>query len=177
MLCQMGTPVQRGKTYRVALWARATNIQAEMVSVVLCDTAPWRECGLRAAFLPGAEWQPFEFLFQATCAATKASRFQIWFTSTGSLWIDDVRLEQIDPPGARPGHVIPAAGQVNLVPNASFECGSDGWGSAKLDNDRSAWFDAPLNRLFGEIDDREAYDGRHSLRIELTPKKPAGVVL
>ena len=32
------------------------------------------------------------------------------------------------------------------------------------------WFNAPLNRLFGEIDDREAYDGRHSLRIELTPE-------
>ncbi len=59
---------------------------------------------------------------------------------------------------------------MNLIPNASFECGSDGWGSANLDKGRPAWFNAPLNRLFGEIDDREAYDGRHSLRIDLTPE-------
>ena len=145
------------------------NIQAEMVSVRLCDTDSWRNCGLQATFLPGAEWQPQEFVFQATCTSTKATRFQIWFTSTGSLWIDDVRLEQIDPPGTRPGHVIPAAGRANLIPNASFECSSDGWGSANVDTGRPAWFTPPLNRLFGEIDDREAYDGRRSLRIELTP--------
>ena len=37
----------------------------------------------------------------------KSSRFQIWFASTGTLWIDDVRFEKAGADVVHPGHVIP----------------------------------------------------------------------
>lgn len=168
MLCQMGVPVERGKTYRVAFWARAENFDADVASIALSDMAGWVACGLQGSFAPSAQWQPFEFVFQATRNCDKTSRFQIWFASTGTLWIDDVRFEKADRDMVHPGHVIRPGSRANLVPNASFECGTDGWGSA--DWDRAGHWGGPLNQLFGAIDDQEACDGRQSLRIELTPK-------
>ena len=70
----------------------------------------------------------------------------------------------------RPGSPIPApAGQRNLVPNASFECGTDGWGSAELDL-MPGWYGS-LNALFGRLDRSTAFHGHSSLKIELTPEK------
>ncbi len=97
MLCQMGTPVQRGKTYRVALWARATNIQAEMVSLALCDTAP----GASAACGPpssrgrsGNRWNSF-FRRRAPPRRQAASRFGLprpgACGSTTSAWSRSTR--------------------------------------------------------------------------------------
>jgi hypothetical protein len=76
------------------------------------------------------------------------------------------------PPKLHPGaaRLIPLLGedQPNLVPNASFECGTDGWGSAELDR-LLDWY-GPLNGLFGRLDSTTAADGRTSLKIELTPQ-------
>ena len=70
----------------------------------------------------------------------------------------------------RPGSPIPApAGERNLVPNASFECGTDGWGSAELDL-MPGWYGS-LNALFGRLDTSTAFHGHSSLKIELTPEK------
>lgn len=73
-----------------------------------------------------------------------------------------------EPAKSRPGRVIPmlGAGKGNLVPNASFECGDDRWGSAELDS-LPGWY-GPLNGLFGHLDTRTAAHGRASLKIELT---------
>ena len=69
-----------------------------------------------------------------------------------------------------PARLIPLLGedQQNLVPNASFECGTDGWGSTELDW-LLDWY-GPLNGLFGRLDSSTATDGRQSLKIELTPE-------
>lgn len=71
----------------------------------------------------------------------------------------------------RPGHVIapvPAEGQQNLVPNASFECGADGWGSTEREV-LPGWY-GTLNGLFGRLDSTTAADGHTSLKIEITPE-------
>ena len=75
-----------------------------------------------------------------------------------------------DPPQFHPGRVIPLLGedQQNLVPNASFECGTDGWGSVELDF-LPGWYN-PLNTLFGRLDPTTAADGHASLKIELGPE-------
>lgn len=168
MLCQKAVPVRRGRAYRVSLWARAEGLAAEIVSLALSDTATWSNCGLEDAFAPSAEWQRYEFVFRATRDCSMKSRFQIWFTSTGTLWVDDVCLEEVEGLLHRPGHVLPAEGHANLVPNASFECGIDGWGSAEAD--RVTHWGGRLNRLVGALDAEEAFHGRHSLRIELKPE-------
>jgi len=168
MLCQLGVPVERGKHYRVTLWARAENITADIVSLALSDTSVWANCGLESAFVTTPQWQKYEFLFQATRDCPKTSRLQIWFGSTGTLWVDDIVFEEAGRELVRPGHIIPAGKRVNLLPNASFECGTDGWGSAQWD--RTTHWGGPMNRLFGELDYKEAFDGQASLRIDLTPE-------
>jgi hypothetical protein len=51
----------------------------------------------------------------------------LWFTETGTLWVDDVELAKAP---AQPlkftRRIEPANWRVNLLPNASFECGPDG---------------------------------------------------
>lgn len=75
-----------------------------------------------------------------------------------------------DPVKFRPGRVIPSVGerQQNLIPNASFECGTYGWGSTERDV-LPGWY-GTLNGLFGRLDSTTAADGRVSLKIELTPE-------
>ena len=76
-----------------------------------------------------------------------------------------------DAPKFKPGRVIPLlepAGP-NLVPNASFECGTDGWGSTEMDL-LPGWY-GTLNRLFGQLDSTTAADGHASLKIELDARE------
>ncbi len=168
MLCQLGVSVRRGTAYRVIFWARGENILGDIVSIGLSDTTTWESCGLAGAFAPTFDWQRFEFLFQATRDCSKESRFQIWFNSTGTLWVDDVEFLDTGPTPRRPGQIISADDRVNLAPNASFECGSAGWGSAEWD--RVVHWGGRMNCLFGTIDREEAFHGQCSLRIELTPE-------
>ncbi len=166
MVCQMDVPVGRGATYRVAFWAKAREIEAEVVSVALSDTRDWTNCGLNASFCPTSEWRPYEFIFTATRTVGSGTRFQIWFGSTGTLWLDDVVFEQVGGDYPRPGHIV-ARGGKNLVPNASFECGAAGWGSAEAEYIHWA---TRMNSLFGSLDRRVAFDGECSLRVELSAK-------
>ncbi len=170
MLCQMGVPVRRGASYRVRFWARAEEIAGDVVSIALSDTSNWSNCGLEDSFAPAARWERYEFIFRAARDCAAATRFQLWFSSTGTLWVDDFEFAEVDPSQSpfRPGRVIPAAGRRNLIPNASFECDADGWGSAEWD--RARHWGGPLNRLFGTIDRTEAFHGRASLKIELSPE-------
>jgi hypothetical protein len=167
MLCQMGVPVQRGRTYRVTVWARGEGIVGDIVSLGLSDTSTWESCGLSGALAPTPEWHEYQFLFRATRDCSTESRFQIWFTSTGTLWVDDVEFVDAGQNPRRPGRIIPSDGRTNLVPNASFESGTVGWGSAE--RDQVVHWGGRMNRLFGTIDIKEAFHGQCSLRIELTP--------
>jgi hypothetical protein len=168
MVCQLGIPVQRGKVYRVSLWVRAEGIVGEMVSVALSDTETWQSCGLQDGFLATREWVRHEFHFRAERTCGQGSRFQIWFASTGTLWLDDVEFVETGEELYRPGHSIPADDRTNRVPNASFECGTGGWGSAEWD--KTAHWGGSMNRLFGTLDTEYARHGRQSLRIHLSPE-------
>lgn len=227
MICQMGVPVKQGTSYRLTLWARAEALAGDVVQVALSDTSKWQNCGLQESFAPTSQWTKQEFIFRATRTCAASTRFQIWFNSTGTLWLDDVELVEIGRDLYRPGQIISgasvvpisgsvtiggkpapdmivemkpkdgasfgsftvkikpksgtpsesptdAAGRfrlelpVNLVPNASFECGTDGWGSAE--GDRVVHWGGRMNRLFGEIDATQALDGRASLKIALSPE-------
>lgn len=165
MLCQLDIPVRRGVGYRLSFWAKGQGIAEQVVSVAMSDTSVWAECGLQDSFVPTPHWTQFRFVFRATRDCLTGSRLQIWFPSTGDLWLDDVEFEEAGEQLYRPGEVLAATGRRNLVPNASFECGSDGWGSAQWD--RSAHWGGPMNRLFGQLDSDQPFDGRTSLRIEL----------
>ena len=166
MICQVGTiSVQRGRWYRLSLWAKAEGIRAGLVRVALVNTRVWSDVGLHDVFAPTGNWQRYEFFFQATNdLPAKESRLQIWFNSTGTLWLDDVELVEI--PALSPKRLpqIPTEGVVNFLPNSSFECGTAGWGSYAPD---LRWWMGNVFRLIGELDNKTAVHGKHSLRIVL----------
>ena len=135
MICQVGkVGVRRGQRYRLTFWAKAADIKAGGVDISLVNTQPWVGSGLEGTFTPGLTWQRYEFLFQShhdVPAAT--SRLQLWFLSTGTLWLDDVTIaETDDKPQWYPQ--IRSEGVTNAILNSSFECGTAGWGTQ-----RSAW--------------------------------------
>ena len=168
MLCQVGqVTVRRGQWYRLRLWAKAERLKAGSVEVALVNTRAWDNAGLADAFTPGPRWQPFEFRFRArNDLPAAASRLQFWFKGTGTLWMDDVELtETTDAQEWFPQ--LATEGVKNFVPNASFECGTAGWGSFTWG--LSGWA-GNLYRLEAELDSAVAWHGQHSLRIRLNPE-------
>ena len=168
MICQVGkASVWPGQWYRLTFWAKGQGIRGGAVEVALSDTRRWENAGLEEAFTPGAQWQQFDFLFRGKeNLAAAASRLQFWFKSTGTLWLDDVVLDE-SATGQQWFPQISTDGVKNFVPNSSFECGTANWGSFTYG--LSGWA-GNLYRLEGELDQRDAQHGRHSLRITLTPK-------
>lgn len=171
MLCQVGkVAVQEGKLYRLSFWARQRGLRSPVVAIALRDTNGWEDCGLNAMFSLiadlGNDWQHFTFLFRATRDCSETSRLQFWHSQTGTLWFDDVELVRAEGAARRPGNPVATGSAANLVPNSSFECGTDQWGSVSLTH--LPW--GGLDELIGELDLSEAYHGRNSLRIRLSPE-------
>jgi hypothetical protein len=168
MICQIGrVSVRRGQWYRITFWAKAEGIKAGSVELALSDTRRWKRVGLEEVCSPGAHWTQFDFLFRASSdLAASDSRLQFWFKGTGTLWLDDVVLAE-SAGGLQWLPQISTDGVKNFVPNSSFECGTDNWGSFTCGP--SGWA-GNLYRLEGEPDSAVAQHGRHSLKITLTPK-------
>jgi len=166
MLCQLDTlKLQKGKWYRISFAAKQRAIPGQVVYVGISDTKSWYDTGLRESFRVPVEWKEFEFVFQATQTITEHIRLQFWYSSTGTLWLDNVRLEPCKPIRKRFTDVIPPSTAVNLLPNSSFECGTAGWGSIA---DLPGW-GGNLNQLVGAVDDSNAKFHKSSFKIALTP--------
>ena len=169
MIAQVGkVGVKKDKWYRLSLWARAEDLEAHAVDVGLSNTRNWSRTGLSETFAPSPRWQKFEFLFQASQDLDPAdSRLQIWFQSTGTVWLDDVRLVELEEFSRTWQPAVPLRGVPNAIINSSFECGGRGWGS---------WapgipgWGAQVFRLRGEWDDEEPFHGRHSWKVSVDPE-------
>lgn len=168
MLGQVGkVAVQSGHWYQLAFWARAKDLKEGAVEISLVNTRVWNNVGLAEAFRPRSTWQRFAFVFRARDdLAAESSRLQMWFKSTGELWLDDVELVET-PAGQRWLPTIQGEGVKNLVPNSSFECGTANWGSFTWG--LGGWA-GNLYRLEGELDEGNAHHGQASLKIALQPR-------
>ncbi|WP_347246271.1 hypothetical protein [Thermogutta sp.] len=170
MLCQLNVlSVKRGQWYRLRLRAKAEELVAGSVSVALVNYRNWTPTGLQEVFSPTSQWESFEFYFRATTdLPAEESRFQIYFQSTGTLWLDDVELTPV--PGFRPQRLpqLVTTGDKNFLPNSSFELGGFGWGS--LGQGRTTWA-ANLFRLEGELDESQAYHGHRSWKLTVSHDK------
>ncbi|KPJ53427.1 MAG: hypothetical protein AMS16_05335, partial [Planctomycetes bacterium DG_58] len=172
MLCQVDkVKVQKGRLYTLSFWAKGKDVEDYVVNVALQDTQGWKKLGLSSSFVPTEKWERFEFQFIALRDCATKSRLQIWFNSTGTIWVDDVVMTEGKTPYGtgleRPAKPLRAEGRRNLVPNASFECGRDGWGS---DIPYYISWATRLNRLFGDVVEGDAVHGRRYLKITLGPK-------
>ena len=125
MLAQLDrVGVRAGQWYHLRLWARAKDLESASARVALVNRQRWANAGLDDSFAPREAWEPFEFFFRAKeDLKPQDSRFQIWFSGTGTLYVDDVTLEPI-PELRRQWHPqLPMTGVTNAIPNSGFECG------------------------------------------------------
>jgi hypothetical protein len=169
MLAQLDRVGARaGQWYRLRLWAKAEDLESGSARVALVNRRRWANVGLDDSFAPREAWELFEF---SVCAKESLdpqdSRFQIWFSGTGTLYIDDVTLEPIVELRRQWHPQLPLAGVSNALPNSGFECGGAGWG---------CWapglpgWGGEVFRLYGEWDDQRAFEGRRSWKLSLSPE-------
>lgn len=167
MLSQTGTVAfEEGQSYRLTFKAKAEGLPGRMIQFAASDTSVWDEIGRPHGFLLTRDWKEYTYDFRAAKSCPTAARMQFWYTSVGTLWMDDVSLTTTQPRPARWGFEIPPTTAKNLVPNSSFECGTAGWGSLM---DLHPWGES-LNRLIGDIDKGDAVDGNSSFRVSLDRK-------
>ena len=98
MFAQLDVPVQKGRWYRISLKAKAERLVAGSVTVTVTDTRQWRSLFEYQRFQPEKNWRTFDFLVQARGTATEKTRFQIWYTGPGRLWLANVQLQAIPDP-------------------------------------------------------------------------------
>jgi hypothetical protein len=162
MLAQVDTfALEEGQWYRISLWVKGEGIPGGAASVAIRQTAPWGDLGLNEAFRVRGEWEQVDFTFRSPKAISESIRLQIWFGSTGTIWVDDVKLVPAEPVVRRYTEALADLGSKNLIPNSSFECGTSGWGSI---TSVPGW-GGNLNWLVGEVDARSAAQDSCSLQI------------
>lgn len=169
MVCQMGqVAVKAGQWYKLVLWTKQQRLDETAISIALSNTQGWSNLGLSDSFLATGEWQEKVFYFRATDDARETTRLQVWYTSPGMLWLDDISMVETTYESG-PTLVWPSAGRRNLVPNGSFELGPAGWGSTGTFEPGRGWR-MDLNALVGTVSDRGGAVGDRCLEIPLSPE-------
>jgi hypothetical protein len=98
MIAQHELPIRGAQWYRLSLRTKAEGLTAKDVTWTVQNTGNWQALFDYQNFAPKAEWQTNSFVVQARDTAARKTKFQIWFTGTGKLWLADVRLEPIQDP-------------------------------------------------------------------------------
>lgn len=165
--------LEKGKWYRFSCWAKQENMVAGMVTVEL-QIPPrkgnyWYSTLLFYQLPLKQQWQHFERYFKVDDieSGKDATELAFYFDFVGTLWLDDVRITPVDEPSLEYVSRIPHQDTTNLLPNASFECGTDGWSSL---GKRPGWIGG-LSGLYGTIQKNNSWDGTACLQIELGPGK------
>jgi len=100
MIAQHEMPIRGGQWYRLSLRTRAETLTAKNLSWTVQNTVNWHSLFEYQNFAPKAEWQTISVVLQAKETAVNGTKFQIWFSGTGKLWLADVRLEPVQDPTA-----------------------------------------------------------------------------
>jgi hypothetical protein len=121
LIPQGGVPLKRGAIYRVRAWLRG---DVGPVAVQLRQApAPYRvyvEEGLRVS----PRWQEASYFWTANVDDPQG-RFMLRFAQPGTLWVDDLSVEEVTAEEA--ARVAPPAEAGNLVRNGGFDLGLANW--------------------------------------------------
>ncbi|MEI7861450.1 MAG: carbohydrate binding domain-containing protein, partial [Planctomycetota bacterium] len=170
---QRGIALTAGQKYTLSFKAKGTRIADKAFSVQIMDTGtPASPPVFEAVVALTAGWKEYRFEFAPSAdIPPKNSLLRFALISTGTLWLDDVSL-QGDPGVATDKTIVPKfqnrlprLGTTNLVPNASFECGSDGW----LSLGQRLGFGGNIAGLYGKVEFGEGPHGPHVFRVTLGP--------
>ena len=141
MVPASGVPLRKGAIYRVRVWLRG---DAGKVAVQLrLAPAPYTIYVEKALDLR-RQWQALEYLWQSGVDDAQA-RFMLRFAQTGSVWVDDLSLEELASEDA--ARLAPAPEPGNLLANGTFDLGTAGW---LLNHGCDYWEEATLTIQPGE---------------------------
>jgi hypothetical protein len=98
MIAQHDLPIRGGQWYRLSLRCRAEGLTAKEITWTVQNTANWQALFDYQNITPKAGWQTTTLILQAKETAAKGSKFQLWFSGSGKLWLADARLEPIEDP-------------------------------------------------------------------------------
>lgn len=100
MLAQHHVPVRKGQWYRISFKARAEGMADKAVNLALQSTKTWMPLFDYESFTPTEQWRSFQFLVQSKGDAERDTRFQIWHGEVGVLWLTDIAMTPVAPPGS-----------------------------------------------------------------------------
>ena len=85
--------IEKGGHYRITFRARQEGLDGTVGAAVF-NLTPWENCGIEHHTTVGADWHEYHHEFTARRSSDRA-RFEFYFTETGTLWIEGMRLERI----------------------------------------------------------------------------------
>jgi hypothetical protein len=87
--------IVKGRRYRITFSARQEGLdKTGALGVAVYNIKPWQGCGPEEHYRLTNDWQTFSTEFTAKRDSTNA-RFEFFFTETGTVWIENMRLEQV----------------------------------------------------------------------------------
>jgi len=98
MLSQHGVPVEEGQWYQISFKARSEGLRGIRVNMTITDTSKWESLFEYQAFRPDEKWKQYTFQVQSNGTQESQTRFQIWYSSIGTVWLSNIRMEPCKPP-------------------------------------------------------------------------------
>jgi len=97
MLAQHDVPVKKDQWYLISLRAKSEHLKGASVNITIQNTRNWRPLLPYQRFSPTEEWKRYTFKVASNGTADSRTRFQLWHSSTGTVWFSNVRLEPCEP--------------------------------------------------------------------------------
>jgi len=98
MLSQPDVPMKKGQWYRISFKAKSEGLEGNSLIMTITNTAVWSSLFEYQRFAPGEQWKQFSFRVESNDTASSQTRFQIWYSSGGTVWFSDMRVQPCDPP-------------------------------------------------------------------------------
>ncbi|MBI2297781.1 MAG: hypothetical protein HYU66_02300 [Armatimonadetes bacterium] len=137
----VGVPLVKGRLYRVSAWLRG-DVGRVAVQLRLAP-APYT-IYIERSVLVGPDWRRAEYLWSASADDPNA-RLMLRFDQEGTLWMDDVAVDEMSPEEMARSAPPPAAG--NLLHNGDGDLGAAHW---LLNHPCDAWTEAALTTEPGD---------------------------
>lgn len=167
---QPNVPIAAGRKYTLTFKVRGDGIPGGLLKATV-GGGPGGRLALDATVPVASEWRDYRFEF-STAAHLSAGTTKLAFSfgPAGRVWLDRVSLESDAAPAtaiAAPRFYprLPAPAGKNLVANASFENGTDGW----LSLGQAMGFGGNLAGLYGEVVEGNAGEGARFFQLRLGP--------
>ncbi len=175
---QRGIALKAGQNYTLSFKAKGTGIADTAFSVRMLDTGkPDSPPVFQTTVAVTSGWKEYRFEFAPSADIPRTnSLLRFALVSTGTLWLDDVSLrggtgvatDTTTVPKFQNRLARPA--EKNLVPNASFECGSDGW----LSLGQRLGYGGNVAGLYGQVESGQLESGQspqgsNAFRLTLGP--------